>query len=104
MQDIATKIARVRPVAVAAGLSVDQMRHLIHGTGGSPRRAKRAIKAGFAEVLADAYEAALQDEGSHAKAVAKCNAMWTDLMPGRPTDDEDSEGGATDADPQATVH
>src|SRR5690242_16068550 len=73
MQDIATKIARVRPVAKAAGLTADQMRHLIHGTGGSPRRAKRAIKAGIAEQLIETYQAALEDEGSHAGAVIKCN-------------------------------
>ena len=40
MQDITTKLARIAAVTKAAGLTSQQASHLIHGTGGSPRRAR----------------------------------------------------------------
>ncbi len=81
MQDIATKLIRIAAAAKAAGLTSDQARHLIHGTGGSPRRAKLAIRWGLHDQLIDAYTATLSDAGSHPTAVAACNRLWAELVP-----------------------
>lgn len=81
MQTIESKLSRVLPIATAAGLSADQARHLIHGTGGSPRRAKRAIRLGIHGQLIEAYEAALEETGAHASALSACNGLWADLVP-----------------------
>lgn len=43
MQTITTKLSAVRPFA--ADWSDNDIRALIHGTGGSPRRAKRLLKS-----------------------------------------------------------
>lgn len=43
MKTIATKIAALRPFA--AGIADDALRHIIHGVGGSPRRAKRLLRS-----------------------------------------------------------
>lgn len=96
MQEIATKLARIATVAKAAGLTADQQRHLIHGTGGSPRRAKRAIRLGIHEQLIAAYAAALADEGSHVLATAACNKLWAELVPSAPVDDEAEDDGAAE--------
>lgn len=91
MQDIATKLSRVAAVAKAAGLTTDQTRHLIHGTGGSPRRAKRAIRLGIHEQLIDAYTAALAETGAHNTAVIACNKLWADLVPSTPADADEAD-------------
>lgn len=43
MQEISTKVAKVIRHA-PEGWTRDDVRHLIHGVGGSPRRAKRLLK------------------------------------------------------------
>lgn len=94
MQTIEAKLAKIAAALTAAGLTRDQGRHLIHGTGGSPRRAKRAIRMGIAPMLIEAYDAALNETGAHAKAVIACNAMWNDLVPraaGTESDDDTPE-------------
>ena len=104
MQDIATKLSRVATAIKAAGLTHDQARHLIHGTGGSPRRAKRAIRLGIHDQLIAAYSAALLDGGSHATATAACNKLWAELVPSAPaadpddTDTPDGDDAGDDAD------
>ncbi|MBI5270678.1 MAG: hypothetical protein HY856_13485 [Burkholderiales bacterium] len=99
MQEITAKVARVRPAA--RGMNEQDIRHLIHGTGGSPRRAKRAIKLGIAPMLADAYKAALDDGLAHVQAVARCNELWADLVPANePAEPADAEP----SDEAATVH
>lgn len=100
MQTIETKLAKIAAVAKAAGLTADQQRHLIHGTGGSPRRAKRAIRLGIHEQLIDAYNAALADNGSHAQATNACNQLWAQLVPSTP-DDETKAPAAAAAKPVA---
>lgn len=97
MQTIETKLARIAAVAKAAGLTTDQQRHLIHGTGGSPRRAKRAIRLGIHEQLIAAYTAALATEGSHAIATNACNKLWAELVPSTPADENDDADEAAEA-------
>ena len=98
MQDITTKLSRVTAVAKAAGLTNDQTRHLIHGTGGSPRRAKRAIRLGIHDQLIAAYTAALSETGAHATAVIACNRLWAELVPSAPAADEPADTDGADAD------
>lgn len=59
MQTIAHKLTVVSKSPAAAGWSENELRALIHGTGGSPRRAKRLLKADpeQAKTLADAFAA-----------------------------------------------
>lgn len=97
MQDITTKLARIAAVTKAAGLSADQARHLIHGTGGSPRRAKRAILLGIHTALIDAYGAVLAESGAHATAVVACNKLWADLVPSPAADADDEAQDAAAA-------
>jgi hypothetical protein len=85
MQTIADKSLAIRAVAHAAGIKGDAIRHLIHGCGGSPRRAKRAIKAGVAELLAETYKAALDSGLSHTQAVIRCNEVAAPLLAVRET-------------------
>lgn len=80
MQTIESKLARIAAVIAAAGLTSDQGRHLIHGCGGSPRRARRAIRMGVHQQLLDTYGAALLDAGSHVTATHQCNALSIELL------------------------
>ena len=92
MQEITTKLAKITAITRSIGLTDDQARHLIHGTGGSPRRAKKAIRLGIHQQLIDAYSAALEETGAHATAVIACNAMWAELVPAaEPAETESDE-------------
>lgn len=97
MQEITTKLAKITHLTRPLGLTDDQARHLIHGTGGSPRRAKKAIALGIHEQLIDAYTAALEETGAHAKAVIACNAMWAELVPAAEPADAEPESEEVDA-------
>jgi len=70
MQDIASKFAKVRPHAPESWSDAD-VRHLIHGVGGSPRRAKRLLKLDLdtAIELRDAYAKDFESGVHHTKAV-----------------------------------
>lgn len=97
MQTIATKLSRVAPIA---GFTKQQTRHLIHGCGGSPRRANKAARLGLHEVLSSAYAAAINDGLSHTQAVQRCDALWLELVPAADTKPADTEPAATvDAEP-----
>lgn len=100
MQTIDAKLSRIAAVIKAAGLTADQARHLIHGTGGSPRRARRAIRLGIHMQLIDAYAAALAEGGSHTQAVIRCNALYLELVPSAPAagpnDETDGDDGAAE--------
>lgn len=97
MQDIATKVARVSAVAKAAGLTVDATRHLIHGVGGSPRRAKRAIRYGVHQQFIDTYTGALHDGDAHVQAVAKCSTLWLATFPSTGAEPSEDDDDASDA-------
>lgn len=100
MQTIAAKLSRLSPAAKA--LTLQQRRHLIHGCGGSPRRANKALRHGFAELLADAYAAALEAGAAHVKAVQQCDALWLDLVPRQADAEPADESGADEADDEAS--
>lgn len=82
MQTIATKLAAVKSSPAAAGWSDNELRSLIHGCGGSPRRAKRMLRNSpdVAKMLAEGYAAAIAEGTHHIHAVKACNSMFLALM------------------------
>jgi hypothetical protein len=103
MQLIATKLSAVRPAA--EGWTDNELRSLIHGCGGSPRRAKRALRseleveglslAGFLQSQFDADIAA----GTHfIHATRNANQRWAALFPS--TEAPEGGEGEDDADPE----
>jgi hypothetical protein len=77
MQTLTQKLSRI--TTKPAGWTQQDLRHLIHGCGGSPRRANKAIRLDFAETLRDAYKAALGDGSAHATATQQCDDLWATL-------------------------
>lgn len=100
MQTIAIKLSAVRSIAAAAGRADNELRSLIHGCGGSPRRAKRMLRSSpeVAKMLAEAYAAALLEGTHHVHAVKACNAMYLTLVPATKADAEPSDDGEGDPD------
>lgn len=90
MQTITEKLARVH---VIDGYTKADYRHLIHGCGGSPRRANKAAKHGLADMLRDCYVMALAEGDAHATATRKCNDLWLSLVPKA----DDAEGAEAQA-------
>lgn len=102
MQTIDTKLAKIRGAA-PEGWTDDALRHLIHGTGGSPRRAKRLLARadGSAELFAGKYRDAVAAGLPHSACVMAGNKLWAETYGGpveSDGDDDDSEGGTPDAD------
>ncbi|CAB4158742.1 hypothetical protein UFOVP707_22 [uncultured Caudovirales phage] len=97
MQTIADKTARIIRAAKAAGLTADQARHLIHATGGSPRRARRILRQdpALATMLADTFKAAVTEGTPFVTAVRQANAAYLASMPATEGADggEDEEAG-----------
>lgn len=94
MQTIATKLAAVRKHA--AGWNDHDLRCLIHGVGGSPRRARRVLKAdaALAKMLAEQYATAIESGTHHVHAVKACNESFLAMFaPSTETDTEAAEGG-----------
>lgn len=81
MQDIATKLARVRP-ARPEGWTDDDLRRLIHGVGGSPRRAACLLRSDVerAAHFRDAYSADIKEGMSHSAAVVKANDRYAEAF------------------------
>lgn len=98
MQTITTKLAAVKSCAAAAGWADNELRSLIHGVGGSPRRAKRVLKANptLAKSLADAYAAAIKAGTPHITAVKAAAQQFAKLVPSTEAP-EGGEGGDDDA-------
>lgn len=103
IRPITLKLARVRAMAQAAGLDDAQTKALIFGCGGSPRRAKRALRYGLADFFASLYAAAYDETGYHSTARAMCNREWRAVMDGEfdPADTDCQAEGADDADTDA---
>lgn len=95
MQTIESKLAKITSLSRSLGLTDEQARHLIHGTGGSPRRAKRALRLGIHQQLIDAYTASLEETGAHATAVIACNKLWAELVPATEPGGDDDVAGET---------
>ncbi len=91
MKTIATKVAAIAAAATAAGIPAKLHNHLIHATGGSPRRAKRLLKADPAKAIAmaKAFQAAVESGVPFRTALANAQAAWQ--MPHGAT--EAPEGG-----------
>lgn len=105
MQTITAKLARVISAA-PAGWTKDDCRHLIHGTGGSPRRARRLLKTNpmLAATLRDAYIAAIDNGKAHTQAVLACSEMYLHCSglnlsnaPVERDDEADDTGSGTDS-------
>lgn len=99
MQTIATKLTAVRSIPAAQGWSDNELRSLIHGTGGSPRRAKRLLRAdpALAKLLAEQYAAAIESGTHHIHAVKACAEQFAEMF-GRPApSDDDTDGDDTEA-------
>lgn len=89
---IASKLAKVRRAA-PAGWTDDQLRHLIHGTGGSPRRAIRLLKADteIAAAFRDQYAAEIDANVHHVTAVRNAAARYLAMFPPAANDDGETE-------------
>lgn len=100
MQAISHKLSRVMSAA-PADWSRDDVRHLIHGVGGSPRRARRLLKAddGLAQALElrDAYIADIGNGVPHTNAVANANGRWQERFVTE-SDAADAQDGDDDTD------
>lgn len=98
MQTIATKLAAVKSIAAAEGWADNELRALIHGCGGSPRRAKRILRAdqAVAKVLSESYANAIAEGMHHVHAVAACNQQFAEMFPraAEPSDEEAPQGWA----------
>lgn len=97
---IATKLSRISSALKAAGWTEKQGRHLIHGTGGSPRRARRLLKDNIelAVALRDAYAKGIADGVPHSKLMPLCNELYRREMARiAPADDADSDDAGSDA-------
>jgi hypothetical protein len=103
MQTIQQKLAKVLPTARAAGFTEDEARHLIHATGGSPRRAKRLMRTDpdTARAMAQAFREGLEAGEPFASLLQQARAAWPSLT--EPT--EAPEGGEGDdaAEPEAAA-
>jgi hypothetical protein len=89
MQTIATKLTAVRPFA--AGFTDNELRSLIHGTGGSPRRAKRLLKTSLvaAKELATKFADDIREGTPFVTAVQAANARYAEII-GAGTEDDDA--------------
>jgi hypothetical protein len=103
MQTIEAKLAKVLPAAHAAGFTEAEARHLIHATGGSPRRAKRILRndPAMARAMATAFREGLEAGVPFASLLQQARAAWPSLT--EPT--EAPEGGEGDdaAEPEAAA-
>lgn len=99
MKTIAVKLSAVKSAAAATGWESNDLRALIHGCGGSPKRAIRLLKhsPGVARMLAEAYAAALAEGMHHVHAVKACNEMFLSIVPKTATTPEAPEGGEGEA-------
>ena len=94
MKTIAEKLTIVRTAKAAAGWTDDALRHLIHGTGGSPRRAKRLLNSdpALATMLAEQYRIAVEEGHAHVSAVKLCAEQYRAVFPSATEAPEGGEG------------
>jgi hypothetical protein len=83
MKTIEQKLASIKTAAAAAGVSLDQARHLIHAVGGSPRRARRLLQTdiGLATLLAGQFKVAIDSGTPYRTLLAEGQARWNKLFP-----------------------
>lgn len=97
MKTIDQKLTIVRTVAAAAEISADDLRALIHGCGGSPRRAKRVLRQdpALAKLLAEQYRTAIEAGEHHVHAVKACSEQFRAMF-GIAAESADAESADAD--------
>lgn len=93
MKTIEQKLASIKSTAAAVGFDLDLARHLIHATGGSPRRARRLLRSdiALATSLATGFRDAVTSGTPFRSALATAQAEWATLFP-TPEAPEGGEG------------
>lgn len=79
MKTIAVKFSAARKQIPVTALSDALLKSMIHGVGGSPRRAVRSFKTSpaFALDCAERYDVAIKDGTPHITAVQAGNRHWS---------------------------
>lgn len=104
MLTIEAKLAKVLPTAIAAGFTESETRHLIHGTGGSPRRAKRLLKTDIetARAMAQAFREGIEAGIPFRTLLAQAQAAWPALG-GSATEAPEGGEGEEEGDPEGAA-